>query len=226
MVFLSPPLVNHGQHSKTSCALMLYLSCCKCKNPNLKEKWKFLIYLTPSKAGPGFRPSQMSICMTIFISLSSPALHFSLLLLFSLSVMSDSLRPWSLQHARLPCPFLSPGVCWNSCPLSWWYHPTISSSVVPFSSCCPRSFPASELFPIRQLFASGCQSIGATASASVLPGNIQGLFPLGLIGLISLQSKGLSRVFSNITVQKHKFFGAQTSLWSNSHICTWLLKKP
>ena len=96
MVFLSPPLVNHRQHSKTSCALMLYLSCCKCKNPNLKEKWKFLIYLTPSKAGPGFRPSQMSICMTIFISLSSPALHFSSLLLFSLSVMSDSLSPWSM----------------------------------------------------------------------------------------------------------------------------------
>ena len=102
--------------------------------------------------------------------------------------------------------------------------PTISSSVVPFSSC-PESFPASGSFPVSQLFTNGDQNTGASASASVLPMNIQDLFPLGLTGWISLQSKGLSRVFSNTTVQKHQFFGTQPSLWSNSHICTWLLEK-
>ena len=111
------------------------------------------------------------------------------LLLFSCSVVSDSLRPHEQQHARLPCPSLSPGDCSNSCPLSWWCHPTISSSVLPFSSC-PQSFPASGSFLMGQLFTSGGQSIGASASALVLPVNIQGWFPLGLIGLISLLSKG------------------------------------
>ena len=115
-------------------------------------------------------------------------------LLFSHQVMSNSLRPHELQHTRLPCPSLSPTVCSNSCPLSWWYHPIISSSVVPFS--CPQSFLASGSFPISLLFISDGQSIGASASASVLPVNIQGLFPLGLTGSISLQSKGLTRVFS------------------------------
>ena len=148
-----------------------------------------------------------------------------LLLLFSLQVLSDSLRPHGLQHIRLPCPSLSPGVCSNSCPLSQWCHPTISSSVACFSSCL-QSFPASGSFPMSQLFTSGGQSIGVSASASVLPMNIQGWFPIELTGLISLQSKGLSRVFSNTTVQKHQFFSAQPSLWSNSHICTWLLEKP
>ena len=118
--------------------------------------------------------------------------------------MSDSLQPHGLQHARLPCPSLSPGACSNSCPLSQWCHPTISSSAIPFSSCF-QSFLASASFPVSRLFASGGQSIGASASASVLPMNIQGWFPLGLTGLISLQSKGLSRVFSNTTVKKHKF---------------------
>ena len=145
MDFVSPPLVNHCQHSKTSRALILCLSCCKYKNPNLKEKWKFLIYLTPSKAGPSFRPSQMSICITIFISLSSPGSPLLIAFVVSLSVISDSLRPCSLQHARLPCPSLSPGVPSNSCPLSQWYYPTISSSVDPFSSCL-QSFPASGSF--------------------------------------------------------------------------------
>ena len=111
------------------------------------------------------------------------------LLLFSCSVVSDSLRPHEQQHARLPCPSLSPGVCSNSCPLSWWCHPTISSSVMPFSSC-PQCFPASGSFLMGQLFTSGGQSIGASASALVLPVNTQGWFPLGLIGLISLLSKG------------------------------------
>ena len=146
-------------------------------------------------------------------------------LLFSHSVMSDSLQPHRLQHARLPCPSPSPGACSNSCPLSQWYHPTISSSVIPFSSCL-QSFPASGSFLMSQLFESGGQSMGASASTSVLPMKIQDWFPLGLTGLISLQSKGLSRVFSNTTVQKHQFFSTQPSLWSNSHIPTWLLEKP
>ena len=122
------------------------------------------------------------------------------------------------------CPSLSPGVCSNSCPLWQWCHPTISSSVIPFSSCLP-SLPASGSFPVSQLFTSGGQSIGASTSALVFPMNIQGWFPLGLIGLISLLYKGLSRGFSKTTVQKHQFFGAQPSLWSNSHIHTWLLAK-
>ena len=124
-----------------------------------------------------------------------------------------------LQHARLPCPSPSPRACTNSCPLSQWCHPIISSSVVPFLSCF-QSFPASGSFLMSQLFKSG---VGA--SASVPPMNIQDWFPLGLTDLISLQSKGLSRLFSKTTVQKHQFFGAQPSLWSNSHIHTWLLEK-
>ena len=117
---------------------------------------------------------------------------------------SSSLWPHGLQHARLPCPSPTPRVHSNSRPLSWWCHPTTSSSVVPFSSC-PLSFPASGSFPMSWLFASGDQSIGALASASYLPMSIQGWFPLGLTGLISLQSKGLSRIFFNTTVQKHQF---------------------
>ena len=130
---------------------------------------------------------------------------------FSCSVVSDSLRPHALQHARLPRPSPTPRAYSNSCPLSWWCHPTVSSSVVPFSSRL-QSFPASGSFPMSQFFTWGSQSIGVSASASVLPMNIQGWFPLGWTGWISLQSKGLSRVFSNITVQKHQFFGTQLSL--------------
>ena len=144
------------------------------------------------------------------------------LLLFNHSVTSDCLWPHGLQHARPPCPSPSPGAYSNSCPSSRWCHPTISSSVIPFSSCL-RSFPPSGSFPMSWLFVSGGRSIGA--SASVLPMNIQDWFPLGLTGLISLLSKGLSRGFSNTTVQKHQFFSAQPSLWSNSHIHTWLLWK-
>ena len=142
---------------------------------------------------------------------------------FSRSVVSDSLRPHELQHARPPCPSPTPGVHPNPCPLSRWCHPTISSSVVPFSSC-PQSFPASGSFPVSWFFASGGQSIGVSASASVLPMNIQDWFPLGLIG--SPCSPRDSRVFSNTTVQKHQFFSTQISLYSNSHIHTWLLEKP
>ena len=124
-----------------------------------------------------------------------------------------------------PALHLSPGACSSSCPLSSWCNPTISSSVACFSSC-PQSFPTSGSFPMSWLFTSGGQSIGASASASVLPKEIQGWFPLGLTGLISLLSKRLSRVFSSTTVQRHQFFGPQPSLWSNSHIYTWLLEKP
>ena len=144
---------------------------------------------------------------------------------FSHSVVSDSLWPHGPQHARLPCPSLLPGDYSNPCPLSQWCHPTISSSVVPFSSC-PQSFSASGSFLMSQLFTLGGQNIGVSASASILPMNIQNWSPLGWTDLISLQSKGLWRVFSNTTVQKHQFFGAQLSLWSNSHISTCLLKKP
>ena len=148
-----------------------------------------------------------------------------LLLLFSCSIVSDFLRPRELQHARLPYPSLSPEVCSNSHPLSQWCHPTISSSVIPFSSRL-QSFPASGYFQMSQFFAWGGQSIGVSDSASVFPMNIQDWFPWGLTGLISLLSKGLSRVFSNTTLQKHQFFGTQISFQFNSHIHTWLLEKP
>ena len=125
---------------------------------------------------------------------------------FSRSVVSESLQPHGLQHARPPCPSPTPGVHPNSCPLSWWCHPAISSSVFPFS--CLQSFPASGSFQMSQLFATGDQSTGATASTSLLPMNIQDWFPLGWTGWISLQSKGPSRVLSNTTVQNHQLFGS------------------
>ena len=137
--------------------------------------------------------------------------------------MSDSLRSHELQHARLSCSSPSPGVCSNSCPLSRWCYTTISSSVAPFSSC-PHTFTAWRSFPVSQLFTAGSQSIGALASN--LPINIQGWFPLGLTGLISLMSKGLSRVFSSTTVQKHQSFNTQLSSGFNSHIRAWLLENP
>ena len=144
---------------------------------------------------------------------------------FSHSVVSNSLWPHGLKHARLPCPSPTPRVHSNSWPSSQWCHPTISSSVVFFSSFL-QSLLASGSFPKSQFFASGGQSIGASASASVLPMNTQDWSPLGLTGWISLKSKGLSRVLSNTTVQKHKFFSAHLSLWSSSNIHTWSLEKP
>ena len=145
--------------------------------------------------------------------------------------MSYCLGPHGLQHARLPCPSPTPRACSNSCPLSWWCHPTISSSVFPFFSYL-QSFPASGSFPVSQFFASGGQSIGASASASVLPMNIQDWFPLGWTGLISLESKGLSSVFSNTTVQKHQFFSAQLSvvrrksLWKSEILAeAWVIRR-
>ena len=143
---------------------------------------------------------------------------------FSHSVMSNSLRLLGLQHTRLPYPSPTPGVDSKSCPSSWWCHPTISSSDDPFSSCL-QPFPASGSFQMNQFFSSGGQNTRVSASASVLPRNIQDWFPLGWTGWISLLSKGLSRVFSNTTVQKHQFFGTQFSLQSNSHIHTWLYWK-
>ena len=193
----------------------------------------------------------MDLCISVGSNILSPLSFLILSLLcfflglakvapfsvqFSRSIMSDSLWPHGLKHTRPPCPSLTPRVYSNSCPLSQWCHPTISSSVIPFSSHL-QSFPASGSFPMSQFFASGSfpmsqifasvgQSIGVSASASVLPMNIQDWFPLGWTGWISLQSEGLSRVFSNTTVQKHPFFSTQPSLWSNSHIHTWLLEKP
>ena len=146
-----------------------------------------------------------------------------MLLLISHSVVSDSLQPHGLQHARLPCPSPTPGAYSNTCPLSWWCHPSISSSVALFSSC-PQFFPGSGSFPVSLLLASGGQSIAVSVLVSVLPMNIQYWFHLGLTGLTSLLFKGLSRIFSNTTIWKHQFFGTQPSLWSNSYIHTWLLE--
>ena len=144
---------------------------------------------------------------------------------FSRSVVSDSLWLHELQHARPPCPSPTPGVHSDSPPSSQWCHPAISSSVIPFSSC-PQSLPASESFPMSQLFAWGGQSTGVSALSSFLPKNTQGWSPSEWTGWISLQSEGLWRVFSNTTVQKHQFFGTQPSSQSNSHIHTWPLEKP
>ena len=144
---------------------------------------------------------------------------------FSCSVLSDSLRPHESQHNRPPCPSPTPRVHPNSCTSSWWCHPAISSSVVPFPSCL-QFLPASESFPMSQLFTWDGQSIGVSALASVLPKDTQDSSPLEWTGWISLQSRGLSRVFSSTTVQKHQFFGAQLSSQSNFHIHTWPLEKP
>ena len=153
--------------------------------------------------------------LTFFFALSS--------IQFSRSVVSNSLWPHEPQHTRPPCSSPTPGVHPNPCPSSQWCHPTISSSVIPFSSC-PQSFPESRSFPMSQLFASGGQSSAVLASTSVPPMNTHDWSLLEWTGWISLQSKGLSRVFSNSTVQKHQFFGAQHSSLSNSHIHTWPLK--
>ena len=153
------------------------------------------------------------------------SLHLFSSVQFSHSVMSDSLRPHELQHARPPCPLPTPRVHSDSHPSSQWCHPAISSSVIPFSFC-PQSLPASESFPMSQLFTWGGQSTGVSALASFLPKKSQGWSPSQWTGWICLQSKGLSWVFSNTTVQKHQFFSAQPSSQSNSHIHTWPQEKP
>ena len=165
-----------------------------------------LCYDSPLLAPESHSPSEHHLLP------SSPLCSLSRTVQFSSVAQSClTLRPYGPQHARPPCPSSTPRVYSNSCPLSWWCHPIISSSVIPFSSC-PQSFPASGSFQMSQLFASGGQSIWVSASTSVLPRNTQDWSPLGWTGWISLQSKGLSRVFSNTTVQKHQFFGAQLSL--------------
>ena len=173
----------------------------------------------------GLRGDELSLAFLITITLLKHSWFTVQSVQFSCSVMFDSLWPHGLQHTRLPCLSPTPGVYSNSCPLSGWCHPTISCPVVPFPSWL-QSSTESESFPMSHLFASCSQIIGVSASASVLPMNIQDWFPLGWTGWISLQSKGLSRVFSNTTVQKHQFFGAQLSLQSNSHTHAWLLEKP
>ena len=183
----------------------------------------------PSKGSSGCRHNMSLMFPALageFFTTSTPWKPVaSLSVQFSRSVVSDSLQPHESQHARPPCPSPTPGVYSNSCPSSRWCHPAISSSVIPFSSC-PQPLPASGSFPVRRLFTWGSQSIGVSASASVLPVNTQDWSPLAWTGWISLQSKGLSRVFSNTTVQKHRFFSAQLSSQSSSHIHTWPREKP
>ena len=171
----------------------------------IKLHWPFFRIFYPSVS----LDSVISCVFNTLILFSSVSQFSSVQ--FSRSVMSDFLGLHGLQHARPPCPSPTPGVYSNSCPLSRWCHPTISSSVIPFSSC-HQFFPASGSFPVSQFFPSGGQSIGVSALTSVFPMNIQDWFPLGWTGLISLQSKGLSRLFSNTTVQKHQLFSAQLSL--------------
>ena len=198
-----------------------------------QEYWSGLSCPSPGDCpDPGIKPASfMSPALVGSLPLTPPGIcrdnkqRIYSSVWFSCSVMSDSLRPHGLQPARLPCPSPTPRTCSNSSLSSQWWHPTISSSVIPFSSCL-QSFPASRSFPKSRFFASWGQSIVSSASASVLPMNSQDWFPSGLTDLISLQSKGVSRVFSNTTIQKHQFFSAQVSLWSNSHIHTWLLEKP
>ena len=186
----------------------------------LSAPWPYIAWNPETCLGP-FAPCN-TICLKLRIFPSGLNQTVSQ---FSLSVMPDSFQTHGLQHTRPPCSSPTPEVYLNSCPLSRWCHPTISFSVVPFSSH-HQSFPASGSFQMSPFFTSGGQSIWVSASTSVLPMNIQDWFPLGWTGWISLQSKGLSRVFSNTTVQKHQFFSPQLSSPSNSHIHIWPLEKP
>ena len=193
----------------------------------IMRQWNF--YVVNSIMGI-FLSSNICCQLEIWQTLASYLFHFCSLIFFIFTNQSNQLWCWRRLlrvswTARRSNQSRLKEINSHSCPLSWWWHPKILSSVAPFSSC-PQSFPASRSFPMSWFFASGSQSIGASASASVLPMNIQNWFPLGLTGLISLQSKGLSSVFSSTTVQKHQFFGVQPSLWPNSHIHTWLLEKP
>ena len=201
-----------------------YSSILAGKNPMDRGAWWALVHGVPkSQTGLYTLTTKMNVLGPSWAQKGFPPcsglFHLGLVVICgrccfcSVSVVSNTLGPHGLQHTRFPCPSLSPRTCSNSCPLSWWCYPTFSS--------CLQSFPAPESFPMSRLFSSSGQSI--RASASSLPMNIQGWCLLGLTGLISLQSKGCSRVFSSTTVWKHQFFSAQPSLWSNSHICTWLL---
>ena len=178
----------------------------------------------PFSSCPQSLPASVSFPMSHLFAWGGQSFLFSSVQL-SCSVVSDSLPPHESQHTRPPCPSPTPGVHSDSHPSSPWCHPAISSSVIPFSSC-PQSLLASKSFPMSQLFTWGGQSTAISALASFLPKKSQDQSPLEWTGWISLQSKGLSRVFSNTTVKKHQFFGAQLSSQSNSHICTWLVEKP
>ena len=196
------------------CFLTLFLSLCDSSNVYISWDFCCSYFLCMEFSSSKYLVAGTYLMVQWFSSVQS-----------SRSVVSDSLRPHEPQYARPPCPSPTLGVHSDSRPSSQWCHPAISSSVVPFSSC-PKSLPASESFPVSQLFTWGGQSIGVSASASVLPMNIQDWFPLWWTGWISLQCKGLSRVFSNTTLQKHQFFGTQLSSQSNSHIPTWPREKP
>ena len=185
--------------------------------PNIQSAWII-----------GINQLGWHICLKCVLNYFTYILQYNLCISsvqFSPSVIFDSLQPHELQHARPPCPSPTPGVHSDSRPSSWWCHPAMSSSGVPFSSC-PQSLPASESFPMSQLSTWGGQSTGVSALPSFLPKNTQDWSPLEWTGWISLQSKGLSRIFSNTTVQKHQFFGVQASSLSNSHILTWRQEKP
>ena len=192
---------------------------------NHSSWWKYQIVLQTSELSSMETEHTFILGKCKFRAVRKPPVSFPSSVQFSHSVISNSLRPHELQHARPPCPSPTPRVHSNSHPSSQWWHQALSSSVVPFSSC-PQSLPASESFPMSQLFTWGGQSTGVSALASFLPKRSQGGSPSEWTGWISLQSKGLSRVFSNTTVQKHQFFGAQLSSQSNSHIYTWPQEKP
>ena len=185
----------------------------------MKRPWVYMCSPSRSPLPPPSLPAPSRSSHYRLYSVSF--IHFSSVQ-FGCSVVSDSLWPHELQHATLPCPSSTPGVYSNSCPLSQWCHPTISSSIIPMSSFL-QSYPGSEFFSVSQFFVSGGQSIGVSTSASVLPMTIKDWLPFGWTGWISLR---LSRIFSNTTNQKHQFFGAQLSLESNPHTHAWLLVKP
>ena len=203
------------------------------RNQSLLEKWLILVLskrftrvtgrILPTQVTGSIKSTRVTSKVLEEISGGERWGNFSSVQ-FSQSVVSEFLQPHEMQHARPPCPSTTPRVHPNSCPLSRWCHLTISFSVVPFSHL--QSFPASGSFQMRQLFASGGQNTGVSAATSVLQMNTQEWFPLGWTGCFSSQSKGLSRVFSNSTVQKHQFFSDQVFLHSKSHIHTWLLEKP
>ena len=189
-----------------------------------QEYWSGLPFPCPGDLlNPGIKPVSPALAGGFFEPSGTPHIYISVQI--SCWVVFDSLRPHESQHTRPPCPSPTTRVHSDSRPSSQWCHPAISSSVVPFFSC-PQSLPASEPFPMTQLFSCGGQSIGVSALASVLPMNTQDWSPSEWTGWISLQSKGLARVFSNTTVQKHQFFSTQLSSQSNCHIHTWPLEKP
>ena len=191
-----------------------------------KDYWSWLLFPTPGDLpGPEMEPAFSTLAGRHFTTVPPGKLEWLTSVQFSRSGVSDSLQPRESQHARPLCPSTTPRVHPDSRPLNQWCHPAISSSVVPFSSC-PQSLPASESSPMSQVFTWGGQRTGVSALASFLPKKSQGWSPSEWTHWISLQSKGLSRVFSNTTVQKHRFFGAQPSSQSNSHIHTWPLEKP